>query len=97
MKYEKTLTLNARRMSTRELAHAHLKERLCLPEWYGSNLDALSDCLGEIGRPTRIIVRFIPHLEQSLGEYGVRLIQVLQKAAVENENLRLTLRIGFWK
>ncbi|MDP3448882.1 MAG: barstar family protein [Eubacteriales bacterium] len=97
MKHEKRLVFNAKRMTTRALAHAHLKQRLKLPDWYGSNLDALNDCLSEIGQPTRIIVRCMPHLEQALGEYGVRLIQVLQKAAAENKNLRLTLRIGFWK
>jgi hypothetical protein len=39
----------------------------------------------------------MPHLERALGEYGIRLMQVLQKAATENDNLRLTLRPGFWK
>ena len=56
MKHEKRLTLNARKMDTRERAHEHLKRRLRLPAWYGDNLDALSDCLGEIGEPTTIVV-----------------------------------------
>ena len=92
MKHEKRLALNARLMTTRELAHAHLKERLRLPSWYGNNLDALNDCLGEIGEPTQIIVRFAPILEASLGEYGCKLIKVLEQAARENKNLRVTLR-----
>lgn len=95
MKHEKRLTLNARRMDTRERAHAHLKQRLRLPDWYGGNLDALNDCLGEIGEPTRVIVRFAPVLTRSLGGYGARLIRVLEQAAEENGNLRVTLKNGF--
>ncbi len=95
MKHEKRLALNAMRMTTRELAHAHLKERLQLPHWYGNNLDALNDCLGDIGEPTHIILRFAPQLEASLGDYGAKLIRVLQQAAEQNENLRVTLRTWF--
>jgi ribonuclease inhibitor len=95
MQHEKRLTLNARRMTTRELAHVHIKERLRLPAWYGNNLDALNDCLGEIGEPTRITLRFAPLLESTLGEYGVKMIRVLQQAAEENKNIRVILRPWF--
>ena len=95
MKHETRLSLNARRMTTRELAHAHLKERLRLPDWYGNNLDALNDCLGEIGEPTTIVVRFAPQLAQLLGDYGTRLMRVLEQAAQENQNLRILFKNGF--
>ena len=95
MKHEKRLTLNARRMTSREQAHAHLKERLRLPDWYGNNLDALNDCLGEICAPTQIIVRFSPMLEQNLGDYGAKIIRVLEQAAQENINLKVTLKPWF--
>ena len=95
MEHEKKLFLNARRMDTRERAHAHMKERLRLPEWYGNNLDALNDCLGEINEPTRIVLRFAPALERSLGEYGLTLISVLQQATETNKNLQLSLKTWF--
>ena len=95
MGHEKRLTLNAKRMTTREQAHAHLKERLRLPDWYGNNLDALNDCLGEIGQPTRIIVRYAPALEETLGDYGIRIIRVLEQAAKENKNITITLKNWF--
>lgn len=95
MRHEKRLTLNARRMTSREQAHAHLKERLRLPDWYGNNLDALNDCLGEICAPTQIIVRFAPMLEQNLGDYGIKIIRVLEQAAQENINLKVTLKPWF--
>ena len=92
MKREIRRSLNAHKMNTKARAHAHLKERLCLPEWYGNNLDALQDCLGGINEPTRIIVRFTPQLEDSLDEYGTKLLRVLRRSTEENDNLRLTLR-----
>ena len=42
------VVLDAEKMQTREAAHAHLKEMLELPEYYGRNLDALYDCLSDI-------------------------------------------------
>ena len=93
--HEKRLFLNARRMTTRERAHEHLKERLRLPEWYGKNLDALRDCLGEISEPTRITIRFSPVLEQMLGEYGQSILRVLRQAAEENWNINLTVKPWF--
>lgn len=92
MKHERKLRLNARRMDTKERAHDHLKERLLLPEWYGNNLDALSDCLGAIAEPTRVIVRFAPILEQAMEGYGAKTLDTLRRAAEENPNLRLELR-----
>ena len=92
MTYQHRVWLNARRMTTRDRAHAHIKRRLALPKWYGNNLDALSDCLGEIGTPTRIIIRFAPLVPRQLGEYGEKLIRVFTRGAEENENLSITLR-----
>jgi ribonuclease inhibitor len=95
LKHECRLTLNARKMTMREEAHAHMMARLRLPEWYGKNLDALNDCLGEINAPTRIVVRFAPMLKESLGEYGTKLLDVLEHAVEENPNLQITLREHF--
>ena len=44
------VVLDAMKMQTREEAHAYLKEELDLPEYYGGNLDALYDCLSEMGQ-----------------------------------------------
>lgn len=94
MRYTRNLRLNALRMTTRERAHAHIKARLSLPEWYGNNLDALADCLGVIGVPTRILIRHTVALRQ-LGDYGDKLISVFARAVEGNRNLHLTLRERF--
>ncbi len=38
-------------------AHEILAEELHFPEYYGANLDALEDCLGEVCKPTRIVLK----------------------------------------
>ena len=50
------IVLDARRFKGRTRAHAYLKEALRLPDYYGKNLDALYDCLGDIGEETVIVV-----------------------------------------
>ena len=44
--------LEGRLMTDRAAAHAEIKDKLSLPEYYGANLDALWDCLIEIGEET---------------------------------------------
>ena len=39
-------------ISTREELHAALARELALPDWYGGNLDALYDCLTDLGEET---------------------------------------------
>ena len=65
------------------------------PAWFGGNLDALNDCLGEINTPTRIIVRYAPKLKESLGDYGSKILDVLEHAAEENPNLQISFRERF--
>ena len=87
--------LNGRRMDTREHAHAHLSRRLHLPDYYGNNLDALSDCLGEIAEPTRILLRNAACLREQLGGYGERMLAVFADAAERNPNITFVQREHF--
>ena len=41
------IILDGARMDSRADLHAELREKLSLPDYYGGNLDALNDCLGE--------------------------------------------------
>lgn len=82
-------------MDTKEHAHAHLAKRLRLPTYYGNNLDALADCLGEIGAPTRITLRNVAFLKEFLGGYGDRLIGVLRDAAQNSDQITFVPRERF--
>lgn len=88
----KTITLDLERMKSVSSLHKYLRGVLALPEHYGANLDALYDCLTEIAEPTQIIVSANVTDNEKLGWYGEQLLQVLQDAAEENENLQVTVK-----
>lgn len=75
------IILNGARMTDRETAHAYLKERLGLPEYYGCNLDALADCLSEFGGNREIMLVNSEEMKESLGFYGDMLIHVFEELA----------------
>ena len=96
-KSKRLVVLNGKRMRTRERAHTYLARRLHLPSWYGRNLDALCDCLGEINVPTVILLRHARRLKESLGDYGAKLISVLAAMTGENTNLSLVVHQKYFK
>lgn len=69
--------------------HALLAEALCFPAWYGANLDALYDCLTELGQDADITVRNTAALHAGLGRYADALLRVLRSAAAANWHLHL--------
>lgn len=71
------LTLDARRLSRREEAHAYLREMLELPDYYGNNLDALYDCLTELELRE---VRFCH--EEEAGPYFWRVKRIFRLAGI---------------
>lgn len=74
--------LDGAEMTGRDRLHDYLSHELRLPEYYGHNLDALYDCLGELGPHTHIILVNADILRSNLGEYGERLIEVFRESAV---------------
>ena len=84
----KTIILECRHLNERKKAHRYLKKMLDFPEYYGKNLDALFDCLTELGECV-IQLEGAAEMKESLG-YGARVIQVIEDAANENPNIRLT-------
>lgn len=48
----KKITLNGKKIKKEK--HDYLKKELDFPDYYGKNLDALYDCLTEIGTETEI-------------------------------------------
>ena len=86
----RTITLDLERMTSVPALHKYLRGALALPVYYGANLDALYDCLTEIAE--QIIVPADITDNEKLGWYGEQLLQVLQDAAEENENLQVTVK-----
>ncbi len=71
--------------------HEQLKAILELPEWYGHNLDAMHDCLTELGTPVKLTLDNFSALKTALGDYAGRLLYVLHICAEENPNLEISL------
>lgn len=78
------IELDASRMDNRKVAHAYLAEMLSFPEYYGMNLDALYDCLTDLGETE---VRFI-NLENA-DPYFEKVLRVFRDAAKRNPNLTI--------
>lgn len=66
--------------------HAYLAGQLGFPVYYGGNLDALGDCLGDVSENTRVIVQKTasPH-----GDRFERFRRVLVRSADENPYLEV--------
>ena len=82
----KRYVLDCRRMTDKAEAHAYIKSELGFPEHYGANLDALHDCLGELGECT--VCFEAPWELSALGDYALKLLAVF-RAAAEEGSIRL--------
>ena len=76
-----TIRLDGARLGDREEAMELLSQVLALPEWWGRNLDALYDCLTDLGRPVRLEVFCRETMVET--PFGRRLLRVLRDAAEE--------------
>ena len=90
----KRVRLNDWCMGTKERAHRHIQKRLRFPDYYGGNLDALYDCLAEIGVPTEITLVNAKYLRTKLGDYAKKLITVVLAASAENPRVKLAVKDG---
>lgn len=80
------ITLDAAKLRERLPAHDYLKEVLALPDYYGKNLDALYDCLTELGETE---IQFV-NLDAAEGSYFSRVLDLFQEAREENPRLHLS-------
>lgn len=65
--------------------HRILARELNFPQWYGGNLDALYDCLTQLGTPTKLrLVGF-----DSLSSFSRGFRRVMEDACEDNPNFRV--------
>ena len=70
------IILDGDRMLDRDALHAELKEKLKLPDYYGGNLDALNDCLGERAERELIVIENAGAFLEGCEGYGAKLLRV---------------------
>ena len=68
--------LDGKKMVSREETHRYLKETFGFPDYYGKNLDALHDCLAEMGE-MEVEIENAADMLAALGKYGEILMQML--------------------
>ena len=76
------------RLGTPDAVYDYLSEELQLPPYFGRNLDALHDCLTDIGAPTRLI------LTGAAAPVAQRFLPVLRDAAKRNRYLSVEVQEG---
>ena len=82
-----TIRLDGAQLQNRKEAMELLGQALALPKWWGRNLDALYDCLTDLGRPVRLELSGRGAMEET--GFGRLLLRVMEDAAAENPRLEL--------
>ncbi len=78
------IILDGKKMNSFDGTHDYLAKSLRLPQYYGRNLDALYDCLGESFSDDAIIILMNGgEMKSALGAYGDKLCRVLEDAMGE--------------
>ena len=77
------IILDGRQMPDRAKAYEYIDSVIRFPEYFGKNLDALNDCLSELGRNVVIILINGDAMRESLGKYADKMIKVFAQAAEE--------------
>ena len=79
--------LDCEEMTDRERTHEYIAEVLEFTDYYGGNLDALFDCLTEMGESSILFIN-LDALEM-LGDYSGALLAVFEEAEQVNDDLDL--------
>ena len=76
------------RLQTPDAIYDHLQKELSFPAYFGRNLDALHDCLTDIGSPTRLL------LTGASAPCARRFLPVIRDAARQNRYLSVEVYEG---
>ena len=77
----KITVLDGDKMTDIRSAHDYIAESLGFPDYYGHNLDALADCLGDLPRDTCIVLQNYRAAKRHLGTYAERMVRVFDETA----------------
>ena len=79
-----TVTIDCSEIQSKEDFHRAFAKSLHLPGFYGSNLDALHDCLTSLPQKTVLNLLHTESLIHNLGPYGRAAINAIAHAEREN-------------
>ncbi len=77
--------LDGKDMISKDAAYEVIAQEMNFPEYFGRNLDALYDCLTDLGSAPEIVFVNTAILLENLGEYGEKILSCFRDAASEFE------------
>lgn len=86
-----TITLDAKLMKDVKSTHNYLKEKFNFPYYYGENLDALYDCLGDIMEETVIELENSQSLKDNLGDYAEKILSIFRNLEEDYMNFKFEI------
>ena len=81
----KTIIIDGNELISMSEIHEIFAAELDFPDWYGKNLDALYDCLGDVTEELEIIFENTAELEENLGISFRKLLRLLEDVSSEND------------
>ena len=75
--------IDGKDMTTREKAYRVIEKTMCFPDWFGHNLDALADCLGELPADSAVVFVNTDALTENLGSYADKLLNCFRMLSEE--------------
>lgn len=87
----KTLVIDGNEIISMMDIHRIFAAELEFPEWYGMNLDALYDCLGDVTDELEIVIKNKAELSENLGISFKKLCGLLGDVCEENGNISLKI------
>lgn len=87
----KTITLDGRKMKSREKVHEYLKLKLSKKGYMGNNLDALWDMLSTYDQEIKIKLIYGDYLVENLEDYGEKILKLFLDAAKDNDRITLDI------
>lgn len=85
------LTVDAKNFASKPELHLALKAVLGEENYFGSNLDALHDCLTSICEPTVLRIINWSYAAKALGGYANILWRVLYDSSEENQKINIII------
>ena len=85
------IILDGRKMTAFDDLHDYLKKVMRFPAYYGRNLDALADCLSELGPHVTVILSDTETMKAGLGVYGERLLRVFCDMSSERNSFNFVI------
>jgi len=81
------ITLDIRDWTDRAAAHRAIAQAMAFPAWYGGNLDALADCLSELGPQTHVVLL---HAAEGT-DCAARILEVFRALSAQPDAFSLTV------